>query len=251
METAATRSVPVLLAPDLVETDQQIAISGVQALHGLRARRIRQGDALVVINGNGLLADGTANEVDLRHNLLGVDIESITRVEQTTPSLILAAALPKGERLTTMLDMATQLGISRFIPLDCEFGVVRYQPKMKERWQRVLESATKQSRRAWIPTVDDPMNVEQVVANANRSDLLMFGDHRAGLSTDSKSGKACSRIFVLVGPEGGFSGREQALLRGCPVSLASAIGNHVLRVETAAVALITEANLMRRERNAE
>ena len=92
----------------------ELELSGEEANHILGARRKRVGDALVLSNGRGRLAHCTLAFADRRARVLRLQVERLESIEQPARQLILAAALPKGDRLATMLDMCCQLEKSRF-----------------------------------------------------------------------------------------------------------------------------------------
>ena len=241
------QSSPVLLVPGMGSGDQRVEITGSEANHGIRARRLRPGDALTVINGVGLLGEGQVIEINLRENFLTAALDTLQLIKRPRPQITLASALPKGDRLSTMLDMATQLGMDSFIPLDCDYSVVRYQSRMRQRWQRVVESAAKQCRNAWLPTFEPAMSVQHLLDHSAEGALVLFGDRYATHpNVLSGNSNGIAKLIVLVGPEGGFSAAEQSLLETAANAHATAIGRHVLRTETAAVALMTNANLVRR-----
>ncbi len=129
-----------------MEVGEELDISGEEASHILQARRIRTGQVIFVTNGAGLCARATIRCADSRQRYLRVKIDEIEHYPVPSPRLVLASALPKGERQAILLNMATQLGMNEFIPLDCDHSVVSFQEKMSIRWHRLVTEACKQSR---------------------------------------------------------------------------------------------------------
>jgi 16S rRNA (uracil1498-N3)-methyltransferase len=150
--------------------------------------------------------------------------------------LHLACALPKGDRQATLLDMATQLGITDFTPLACEHSVVAPGPNSALRWQRICVEACKQSRRAYLPRLHAARTPAEVARKHGALALLIA--HPDGQAFAQAGARLTTAgAMLLIGPEGGFSPQEVAAVRaagGEPVALGSAI----LRVETAATALL-------------
>jgi 16S rRNA (uracil1498-N3)-methyltransferase len=133
--------------------------------------------------------------------------------------------------------------VTAFRPLKCDFSVVSVDRKRQdptERWSRILQEACKQSRRATAPEIRDEATPEEVIADARaRGAAIVVGDAEG--TKDLASIRTAEDVVILVGPEGGFSPPEQAMLRDAATAghvHRIAIGRGVLRVETAATALI-------------
>lgn len=217
--------------PDL--DAERLELAGEQAHHALGPRRLREGAELELFDGRGTIARACVASIDRRRRTLGLDV--VARVRQPQPvALVLAAALPKGERVATMLDMCTQVGMTDFIPLACERSVTRAGDGAAARWQRVCVEACKQSRRAWIPRVHEPLAPAAAATRPGARVWLADPAGSAVREAGALAGGAAAGQVVLVGPEGGFTEAEvrDVLAAGAsPV----AFGAAVLRVETAAV----------------
>ncbi len=224
------------LAGEVVLLDRQ------ETRHALGPRRLGSGDELVLFDGRGRRSTGRIIGRDARGDI-EVAVQDIETETPESPRIELAASLPKGDRLSTMLDMATQLGMSAFRPLQCDFSVVSVERKRQdptERWSRILLEACKQSRRAHTPELMQEATPDDVIADARgRGAMLVVGDAEG--SSDLGPIRTAEDVVILVGPEGGFSPPEQAMLKDAADAghvHRIAIGKGVLRVETAATALI-------------
>lgn len=134
--------------------------------------------------------------------------------------------------------MATQLGMTRFAPLACARSTVAPRPETPERWQRICIEACKQSRRAHLPELGPPVSVVEAAdaAAAEGARLLVaHPDPTARPVGTARGGVAAFALFV--GPEGGFTEEEIDALRVRGAHLVT-LGPRVLRIETAAVALL-------------
>ncbi len=222
-----------------------VALDKKEAKHALGARRLEPGDGVVLFDGRGVSATATIRGRDDRGDL-EIAVDGHQNEQAESPSIELAASLPKGDRLSTMLDMATQLGIATFTPLKCDFSVVSLDRKRQdptERWTRIMLEACKQSRRATLPAIGAESTPAAVIERAAATGAtIVVGD--AGGGPPVEVFKDASRITLLVGPEGGFSPAESSHLAGAEANgqvRRVAIGRGVLRVETAAAALIAAA----------
>lgn len=214
-----------------------------EARHATGARRLGEGDAVVLFDGRGTVATASLLGTRDRSGAVEARLDSIETHEAIAPRLEIATALPKGDRLSTLLDMATQAGVDHLIPLRCEWGVVKPRETPPDRWQRIVVEAAKQSRRAWLPTFGAPRTVSE--ACAAREGLQVLIAHPGGASISEVCGvlgnaagnparNAAGTIRVLIGPEGGFSEAELDAAEASGATRVS-LSPHVLRVETAAV----------------
>jgi 16S rRNA (uracil1498-N3)-methyltransferase len=212
-----------------------VSLPREEAKHATGARRLGAGDAIVLFDGVGTVATASLLGTRDRSGDVEARVDSIETHEAIAPRLEIATALPKGDRLSTLLDMATQAGVDHVIPLRCEWGVVKPREAPPDRWQRIVVEAAKQSRRAWLPTFGPPMNVsEACAAREGLQVLIAHPDGESIANACTAIAKSVSTIRVLIGPEGGFSDGELAAAKTTGVARVS-LSPHVLRVETAAV----------------
>ena len=158
------------------------------------------------------------------------------------PAILLACALPKGDRQAVMWGMAVQLGIATFTPLRCEHSVNKPGPGARRRFQRIAIEHAKQSRQPYVPRLCEaasPVNVlEWAMGNG---DTVLFADPAGGAARAAMARAGDNRV-VMVGPEGGWSAPERDALRTGGAQ-GIQLGPGVLRVETAAVVAVALARL--------
>jgi 16S rRNA (uracil1498-N3)-methyltransferase len=219
--------------------DSATLLDAKEAKHALGARRLAPGDQVVLFDGRGTTATAILTGNRASGGDLEVEVGASRPVPAPAPRIELAASLPKGDRMSTMLDMATQLGMSAFRPLHCDYSVIttdRTRRDPTDRWRRVMLEACKQSRRSWVPEILDAGTPAEVVADAQtRGAMVVMGDAN-GRPPDAIDFDAAA-VVVLVGPEGGFSPAEFKTLKERGV-VPVRIGDGVLRVEAAAVSLV-------------
>ena len=219
--------------------DSATLLDAKEAKHALGSRRLAPGDRVMLFDGFGTVAEAVLTGNRAVSGDLEVEVETSRRMTPSTPRIELAASLPKGDRMSTMLDMATQVGMSAFRPLHCDHSVITTDQKRRDptdRWRRVMLEACKQSRRPWIPEILQPKTPIETVEDAQaRGAMVVMGD-AVGCGA-SEISMDVELVVVLVGPEGGFSPAEFEMLGGRGVKPVR-IGEGVLRVETAAVAIL-------------
>jgi len=155
------------------------------------------------------------------------------------PDVGVAFAVPKGDRLSLLLDGTTQAGVSRLVPIGCARSVVDADKLDRgERWQRILAEATKVAKRAWMPELV-PGGALAAVARAERArGAAIAVAHTSGAEPISAWIGGLSPAVprtVFIGPEGGFEDGEIAELRALGAAMVS-LGPCVMRVELAAIA---------------
>lgn len=234
-------SEPFFYFSNLAAAGDRATLTGEEAQHAVGARRLRAGDALVLFDGRGLTARATLVAVRERGRALDLRLGEHPAHRPPPPPIHLACALPKGDRLSTLLDMATQLGMSTFTPLDCTHSVVQASPSNLARMHRVCLEACKQSRRAWLPAIAPVANVATVTTNVQDPGARLVIAQPGGLSWSAFGHEPGQPVTILVGPEGGFSEQELAQARAAGAQ-AIGLGDAILRIETAAVTLLALAS---------
>jgi len=209
-------------------------LAGDEARHLARVLRAKLGDAVTLFDGRGCSWVGRIAEIGRSGIALEVG-EPRDALPTRTPSVSLAVALPKGERQKWLVEKLTELGTARLVPLVTERGVAEATPAAIERMTRSVIEACKQCGRDRLMTIGEPATVAAIVAATPAGAVGMVADP-AGGSLDQVAWRPAAEVIGLVGPEGGFTEKElsSAAAAGWP---RVALGPHVLRVETAAVAL--------------
>jgi len=207
-EAAAHVFVADLAAPELASDDRH---------HLERVLRLRVGEDVTVSDGAGRW----------RRCRFGDALEPVGEIhedQRPVPPVTIAVALTKGERLDWAVQKLTELGVDRIVPLDAARSVVRWDTDRAahhaDRLRRIARQAAMQSRRSWLPAVEDLQSFAEAAAIPG-----------AALAEPGGAAPSLDRPVVLVGPEGGWSDDEAAsdLVR-------VGLGPAVLRTETAAVA---------------
>jgi 16S rRNA (uracil1498-N3)-methyltransferase len=230
---------PMFYCTELTGLGDTVTLQGPEAHHVAGSRRLKAGDGICLFDGRGTVGRATIESIDRRAKTIVAKVEECRAVSAPTPRIELACALPKGERLAILLDMTTQLGMAAFRPLECERSMVKSGSTAHARWQRICAEACKQSRRPHLPTIHSPATPAQVLADTNGCDMWV-ADPTGVRIADLDAGKASDRLLLMIGPEGGFSENELAHLLAAGGQIIS-LGESILRIETAAVVLLSHA----------
>lgn len=215
----------------------------------VRVLRIAPGEHIMVID-----ADHDCFECEVKDCSDDLPMVSIARHEAASeegPRVVLVQGLAKGDKMDVVIRQATELGVSAFIPLECERSVVHLDEKRAakrlERWRAIAKSAAMQSGQPRIPEIDQPMGVIAACARLQGATALLVCWEEAPTAATlhdalmqslaaMRMPAADARIAVVVGPEGGLAQAEvDALLASHPQAHLVSLGRSILRTETAGV----------------
>lgn len=223
---------------------EHLVLEGEEAHHCLDVMRCREGDRVVVFDGAG--AEAEAEIVETAKGAVKLTARLLGATPRPLAAITLGQAVPKGKNMDLIVQKATELGVSRLVPLLSERTVVQLDgedlERKRQKWQRVAIEACKQCGQNWIPEVAPPTKVE-TFARQVRDPLRLVAaigpasrPLKAILSAfgEDPGGVRPSAATVMIGPEGDFTPAEiaTALSHGfAPLSL----GSIILRSETAAL----------------
>jgi 16S rRNA (uracil1498-N3)-methyltransferase len=129
-------STPTFFTESVPETGVEIALDGKEAWHALGVKRLQAGDCVRIMDGRGTVADALVDTINGRQSAM-LRVERIEHLPRLQPDIVLATAIAKGDRQATLLDMASQLGISAWQPLDCHRSVSKPGKNSYHRWQKI------------------------------------------------------------------------------------------------------------------
>jgi 16S rRNA (uracil1498-N3)-methyltransferase len=206
-------------------------------LRHVTALRLRQGDEVTLFDGSG--PEHPAVLLRVTRDAVVVRVGARRDVDRESPvSIVLALGISAGDRMDYALQKATELGVSRVVPLATERSVVRLGGTRADRrllhWQGVAAAACEQCGRNRLPEVSPVQDFDEFVAARPPGLKLLLAPEGSRRLRDLERH---AEVTLLIGPEGGLSPREReaALAYGFePLRL----GPRVLRTETAPVAAI-------------
>jgi 16S rRNA (uracil1498-N3)-methyltransferase len=219
---------------------QKISLTGAEAKHAAAVRRMRIGEAIQLSNGQGIRVRGLVDSVDPNQ----VDIEVAEVIEEPMPKIQihLAQALAKGDRAELAIQAATELGVFGVIPWQAERSISRWDgakaAKGRDRWQTIVNEAAKQSLRVFEPVVSDPKTTKEIAGLVAGFDSVLILDPTAEAGITSQALPTAGRLLLIVGPEGGISDSELAILESFGAHRVH-LGAPILRTSTAGLAAIS------------
>ena len=219
-------------------SDGIVTIKGDDALHISRSLRMRPGEEITVCDMQKrvyecVLEAFTADSVTARI------IDEHDSDTEPPVFIKLYQALPKSDKLDTIIQKSIESGVSEIIPFESERCVVRVEPskeeKKLERRNRIALEAAKQCGRGMVPAVRTPIKFDRIFSDAADCDLKLFfyeGDGTVSLRKVLEEVGKVGRIAIVIGSEGGFSLDEvrRASENGFVIC---GLGKRILRCETA------------------
>jgi 16S rRNA (uracil1498-N3)-methyltransferase len=229
-----------------LEAGSSIDLPKESGAHLAKVLRARSGDEIVLFNGDGREFDGVVESV--RGNRVAAAIGALRNVDmESRMAITLVQCLPRAEKMDFVVQKATELGVTRIVPVTSQRSVVRlddHQAHSKQtHWRSVAISACEQCGRARLPVIDTPaqlLNYLGQLAPTEHRRWVLEPHTIAPALRDNPLARAPQSMPVpaaeiAVGPEGGFAEDELEAFRIAGFSRLG-LGPRVLRTETAAIA---------------
>lgn len=203
-------SAQVYLVPagQLPEGISVVELTGDEGHHAAKVKRTKVGELIEICDGAGVRISGLVAEVG-KHSLT-VNVESRSVEPAPRLKLTVAQALAKGDRADLALEILTEVGVDFILPWRAEYAIAKWDDpeKGKAKWQSTVAQAAKQSRRSWIPVIEDVVSTEQLVERASQFDVAMVLHESAMRGFADVWLPESGSILLIVGPEGGVSPSE-------------------------------------------
>jgi 16S rRNA (uracil1498-N3)-methyltransferase len=226
-----------LFVTDGLSPGSRIAVAPEQVHYLVNVMRLAAGDELRLFNGRD--GEWTAQVAEAGKRACQLETIEQVRPQTSGPDLDLVVALVKRARLETIVEKAAELGARRVRLVVTERANADH--TRVDRLAAIATEAGEQTGRLDVPAVEPPVKLAALLADWPAGRLLMFCDEagEAPPALDALAGRAAGPWAVLIGPEGGFSPAERALIRALPAAVPVSLGPRILRADTAAIAALT------------
>lgn len=173
-------------------------------------------------------------------------VEELEENNELDIELVVVCSLVKEQKMDLILQKLTELGVSKIIPLKTERSIVKLDEKRESkkliRWQAICKEASEQAKRNSVPFVTDIYTLKDLIKE--ESDIKLFcsvNEKNNFINNYLQNYENCAKMIVVIGPEGGFSDKEEEFLVSNGYDRVS-LGNRVLRVETATIYVASVIN---------
>jgi 16S rRNA (uracil1498-N3)-methyltransferase len=219
-------------------TGERATLDEAAHRHLIKVLRLGAGAALRLFDGRGVEVEGRI--VAVGRDTVEVSLGERRQVQPAVCAITLIQSVPRGDRMDLIVQKTTELGVGSIVPVLSQHGVSKPPPGRTRRWQTIAEEAARQSGRADVPTICEPVALLAALAKLDASldesrYLLWEGEQSQSLHRALVDRPA--RVAVLVGPEGGFASAEvEACVQAGFRSVG--LGPRILRTETAAIVAV-------------
>ena len=207
--------------------------------------RMKRGEHLILFDGAGWEYETVIK--DFFADGINIEVLGKKRIQDDAPRIALFQALPKANKMDSIVRKATELGASKIIPFQSARSIPRLTADKARarvsRWRNIATEAARQCGRSDIPDVCDVLSFNEMLATAEGGALkIIFWEEESERGAKEvlrdKSCEGAKDISVIVGPEGGFSREEveRAVKKGF---ISVSLGKNILKVETAAVTILS------------
>ncbi len=233
--------IPRICVLEPLEVGAEILLPAQAGEHLARVLRLEQGHPIILFNGDGREFRAEISQLTKRTVSARVLEMGMAEDRESLLKLTLAQGVARGEKMDLILQKATELGISRIVPLITERTEVKLDAERTARrlahWQAVVASACEQSGRLRLPTIEMPIRLGAWAAALSASDGLRLALNPHG-SVSPRTLPVFESAVLVVGPEGGLSQHDLTALDQANF-LGLRLGPRILRTETAGLAGIT------------
>lgn len=207
-------------------------LCGDEARHCRLVLRHEVGDCVTIFDGRGREARARIRQAG-KESLVLEFLETTSTPPQPL-RLTLGLCVLKGDAMLFAVEKATELGVSRIVPINSLRCVAKADPKNLGKWNRVALEACKQCGNNWLPEIGQPLRLAEFLSHESSS-LRLFGSLADSAKTWSRLQATPSReAAVLIGPEGDFTPEESEEMIAAGW-LAWSFATPTLRAETAAI----------------
>ena len=218
-----------LFLVDKLESSQSIEVAGDEAHHAIKVLRIKLGEEILVSDGAGNWVRAVVENIEKKTFMAKVLERGFQ--EEKFPRLIVVQGLPKSDRVKDAIEILVESGVDLIIPWQADRSISKWQKDSLDKWQSAAVAATKQSRRFRKPEIIDGLSLSELleIESENCAVLVMHESATTKLSEVVTSKFAgMNEIIIVIGPEGGNSDSELALLEGAGAHIVG-LGPEVFR----------------------
>ena len=203
-----------------------------------KVMRVKVGKSFSLFNQSG---EWEAKINEILKGIVEFTVLKKLREKDNEKNIWLAFAPIKSNFFNFMIQKATELGVTKFVPIITDRTIVR---KINyERIEKIIIEASEQSNRIKLPKVEKTQNLNLFLKNNNNKINIIFGDlNTENQNLDPKIKKENKPICIIIGPEGDFTESEREQILNFKNVQSLKINNNILRTETAAISAISIVN---------
>ena len=208
-----------------------------QSHYVTKVMRIKIGEIFSLFNSSG---EWEAKILSISKSIVEFNITKQLRQKESTKELWLAFSPIKSNYFNFMIQKATELGVTKFLPIIFDRTIVR--KINKERLEKVIIEAAEQSNRINVPSIEEPKSLKILLSNEKMN--LIFTDLNSQNKKLDLEKLTSNPTCIIIGPEGDFSEEEREQILAFKVVQPIKINENILRCETAVISALSIVNYM-------
>jgi len=224
-----------LFFSETLSTNMSGKLDKSQSHYVNKVMRVKENEVFSLFNSSG---EWEAKILDISKNIVEFNITKQFRQKETTKELWLAFSPIKSNYFNFMIQKATELGVTKFLPIVFDRTIVR--KINKERLEKVIIEATEQSNRINVPSIEEPQPLNSFLKNYKMD--LIFTDLNTSNTKIDLDRLTSNPTCVIIGPEGDFSEDERVKILSFKGVQPIKINENILRSETAVISAISIIN---------
>jgi len=224
-----------LFFSETLSTNMSGKLDKSQSHYVNKVMRVKENEVFSLFNSSG---EWEAKILDISKNIVEFNITKQLRQKETTKELWLAFSPIKSNYFNFMIQKATELGVTKFLPIVFDRTIVR--KINKERLEKVIIEAAEQSNRINVPSIEEPKSLNSFLKNSKMD--LIFTDLNTSNTKIDLNQLTSNPTCVIIGPEGDFSEVERQEILEFNGVQAIKINENILRSETAVISAISIIN---------
>ena len=224
-----------LFFSETLSTNMSGKLDKSQSHYVNKVMRVKENEVFSLFNSSG---EWEAKILSISKNIVEFNITKQLRQKETTKELWLAFSPIKSNYFNFMIQKATELGVTKFLPIVFDRTIVR--KINKERLEKVIIEATEQSNRINVPSIEEPQPLNSFLKNYKMD--LIFTDLNTSNTKIDLDRLTSNPTCVIIGPEGDFSEDERVKILSFKGVQPIKINENILRSETAVISAISIIN---------
>tara|TARA_B100000674_G_C37961994_1_gene972512 strand:+ start:1796 stop:2500 length:705 start_codon:yes stop_codon:yes gene_type:complete len=228
-----------LYYPDSIVENSTSLLSKEHTHYIVNVMRLTRGSNINFFNKDG---EWESEVIFLDKNRVEVKFLKKIKKSASLSNLELAICLVKKNPMEIILQKATELGVSKIIPIISERTEVK--DLNYERAKKIIIEATEQSNQLNPPEIQKTINLKDFLKDLKDNSVLLFADINSKDKIQSKNFKNDKLLKVLIGPEGDFTSNERELIYSKTNTIPFSLSNNILRTDTAVISAISLINFI-------
>ena len=230
--------------------ENKAKIIGKDVNHIANVLRLKKEDRIILCDKNETISY-MAEIIEMHRDYIICEIiEEILENIETNVKIDLYQGLPKMDKMEYIIQKATEIGVRDIYPVITKRSIVKLDEKSEtkkiERWQKITEVAAKQSKRDYIPKIENVINLENICKNIEKYDIILLAYEEEKENTLKRALKKLEfnldkeiKIGIVIGPEGGLDIEEVNKLKEAGAKSIT-LGKRILRTETASLVILSD-----------